>query len=378
MRTQAAIVRAAGAPFEIEEIELPELGSKDVLVRIAGVGICHTDLSSQAGKLGAPFPSIFGHEGSGVVEAVGSEVRKIAPGDHVVLGPASDGTCPCCQSGSPMYCEHGAELNFQTDPNGSTAALLKGGRAHLRYFGQSSFGHHALASERNAVKVRKDVPLALLGPLGCGIQTGAGTVMNGLRPQAGASLVVLGAGSVGLAAVLGAAVCGCALIIVVDRLESRLDFARTIGATHAINTSTAGDLTAAIGAILPRGADYIVDCAGVPQLIAESMRALGRLGTLGLVALPPAIDRKLELPWFSLLNAGQKAQGFAEGNSVPDIFIPQMIDLFRAGRFPFDKLIRTYPFAAINEAVADQLSGRAIKAVLVTDSAGVGSSQDNK
>jgi len=367
MNSIAAVVHAAGAPFNIEVIELPNLGPKDVLVRIVGVGICHTDISSRDGHLGAPFPSIFGHEGSGVVEAVGIDVAKVVPGDHVVLAPASDGTCPHCQSGAPMYCDTGPELNFQTNPHGSTAALANGGRAFLKYFGQSSFAHHALAGERNAVKVPKDVPLGILGPLGCGIQTGAGTVMNGLRPQAGSSLVVLGAGSVGLAALLGAVVCGCSTIIAVDRIEARLAFAWSIGATHTINTDLLPDLVAAIRSILPRGADYVVDCAGVAQLIGPVLGALAPLGTLGLVALPSAADRKLELPWFSVLNSGQRIQGFVEGNSVPDIFIPQMIALYRAGRFPFDKLIQTYPFAHINEAVQDQLSGRTIKAVLSTE-----------
>jgi len=146
-----------------------------------------------------------------------------------------------------------------------------------------------------------------------------------------------------------------------------LAFARSIGATHTINTDLLPDLVAAIRSILPRGADYVVDCAGVAQLIGAVLGALAPLGTLGLVALPSSVDRKLELPWFSVLNSGQRIQGFVEGNSVPDIFIPQMIALYRAGRFPFDRLSQTYPFAHINEAVQDQLSGRTIKAVLSTD-----------
>src|SRR6267154_2673500 len=136
MNSIAAVVYAAGAPFSIEEIDLPDPGPRDVLVRIVGVGICHTDISSRDGHLGAPFPSIFGHEGAGVVEGVGGNVTKVAPGDHVVLVPASDGSCHHCQCGAPMYCESALELNFQTDPKRSTARLADGGLAYLRYFGQ--------------------------------------------------------------------------------------------------------------------------------------------------------------------------------------------------------------------------------------------------
>jgi aryl-alcohol dehydrogenase len=263
-----------------------------------------------------------------------------------------------------MYCEQFNALNLQTDPAGRSAKLLTGGNARLKYFGQSSFAHHALASERNAIKIAKDVPLGILGPLGCGIQTGAGTVMNGMRPRPGSSIAILGTGAVGLAALLAARVCECETIIVVDRVESRLKLAQALGATHLINTVAAADLRKAMRDILPRGADYIVDCAGVPSLIGAALGGLGPLGTLGLVAVPPSLGLELSVPWFSLVNGGQRIQGFVEGNSVPEVYIPQLVELYRTGRFPFDKLIKTYPFERINEAVNDQETGQTIKAVL--------------
>jgi aryl-alcohol dehydrogenase len=355
MKTFAAVSRTARSPFEVVEVDLPPLEPEDVLVRVVGVGLCHTDLASRDGLIGAPFPAIFGHEGSGIVEQIGSSVTKVAVGDHVVLAPDSDGTYPQCQRGHPMYCDSFNELNFQTDPAASTALLADGARASLRYFGQSSFGHHAIAHQRNTIRVNRSVPIELLGPLGCGIQTGAGTVMNGLKPAAGTSLVVLGVGAVGLAAVLGAVVCGCSTVIAVDIHQSRLAMALDMGATHAIDTSNGNNAAVAIKAILPAGADYIVDAAGVPSLIVEALGALARLGTLGLVAVPP---------WFPIILAGQSVQGFVEGNSIPDLFIPQMVALYKQGRFPFDKMLRSYPFDQINTAVADQLSGATIKAVL--------------
>jgi aryl-alcohol dehydrogenase len=366
MKCPAAVVRAANAPFVIEPIDVPDPADDEVLVRIVGVGICHTDIASRDGLLGAPFPSVFGHEGAGVVERVGNCVTKLKPGDHVVLAPASDGRCEQCLSGAPMYCERFNELNFQAGPGRRSAPLTDGSHAFLSYFGQSSFAHLALAGERNAVKVRRDVPLKILGPLGCGIQTGAGTVMNGLKPPPGSSIVILGAGAVGLAAVLGAAVCGCSTVFAVDRVESRLDVAKCLGATHLVNTASEPDLAGAIRAVAPHGVNYILDSAGVPLLVGASVGALAVRGTLGLVAVPPSLERALELPWSELLARGQRVQGFVEGDSVPDVFIPRMIELYTQGLFPFDQLISFYRFEDINAAVEDERSGRTIKAVLET------------
>ncbi len=364
MKTKAAVSRAPKQDFVIEEVELPEPRPGQVLVRIVGVGLCHTDLASRDGLLVAPFPSIFGHEAAGIVEAVGAGVTKVAPGDAVVLAPMSDGDCFKCQTGEPMYCDHFSQLNFQTDPEGPVARLNDGATARLEFFGQSSFAEYALAHERNTIKVPDTDLLEVMGTLGCGIQTGAGTVMNGLKPEAGSTIVILGAGAVGLAALLGAVVCGCATIIIVDRIAAKLELAKSLGATHVVDTSSGSELAEAIRAILPRGADAVVDTAGVPALIAEAINGLANRGTLALVAVPPTPDRKLELPWLSMLLAGQKVQGFIEGDSIPDIFIPRMIELNRQGRFPFEKLITTYPFAQINQAVQDLHDGKVVKAVL--------------
>lgn len=364
MKSIAAVAHSIGSPFVLEEVELPDLQERDVLVRIVAVGICHTDLASRNGHLPAPFPAIFGHEGAGVVERVGAQVKRVTPGDHVVLAPDSDGTCEQCASGEPMYCERFRELNFQASPDGGTAKLADGRRVFVKYFGQSSFAHYSVASERSVVKVRKDVPLRLLGPLGCGIQTGAGTVMNGLRPQSGSTIAILGTGAVGLAAVLGAVVSGCATIVAIDRIDSRLELSKHLGATHVINTSHVPDVGAAIRAVTPRGVDCIVDAAGVDALTGLALHGLARRGVLALVATPPSPDKTLQVPWGDVLLRGQAVRGFIEGSSIPDIFIPRLIDLFMQGRFPFDKLVRIYPFDDINRAVDDQRNGLAIKPIL--------------
>jgi Zn-dependent alcohol dehydrogenase len=262
MKSTAAVAHSLKSPFVVEDVELPDLQPTDVLVRIVAVGVCHTDIASRDGQLPAPFPAIFGHEGAGVVERVGDQVRKVTPGDHVVLAPDSDGTCEQCASGAPTYCEHFLELNFQAGPNGRTVQLADGRRASIKYFGQSSFAHHAVASERSVVKVRKELPLKLLGPLGCSIQTGAVTVMNGLRPQPGSSIAVLGAGAVGMAAILGSRVSGCAKIIAVDRIDSRLEVGSQLGATHVINTTRAPDLGKAMRAVAPSRRQLHRGCSG--------------------------------------------------------------------------------------------------------------------
>lgn len=263
-----------------------------------------------------------------------------------------------------MYCEHFLDLNFQAGTNGRTARLADGRSAFIKYFGQSSFSHYAVAGERNVVKVGKDLPLKLLGPLGCGIQTGAGTVMNGLRPQPGSSIAILGIGSVGMAAILGSVVSGCATIIAVARNDSRLELASRLGATHVVNTTRTPDVGRAIRAIAGRGVDFIVDAAGADTLIGRALDGLARRGTLALVAAAPSAERKLELPWSRVLVQGQAVRGFVEGSSIPDVFIPRLIDLHAQGRFPFDKLVRFYPFDEINRAVEDQRNGVTIKPIL--------------
>jgi aryl-alcohol dehydrogenase len=333
MKTAAAVAHGLRTPFVVEDIELPDLQDTEVLIRIVAVGVCHTDLASLDGQLPAPFPAIFGHEGAGVVERVGDRVRKVIPGGHVVLAPDSDGTCEQCAAGAPTYCERFLELNFQAGTNGRTAALADGRRASIKYFGQSSFAHHAVVSERSVVTVRKDLPLKLLGPPGCGIQTGAGTVMNGLRPQRGSSMAIRRAGAVGLAAILGAVVSGCAKIIAVDRNDTKLELAKRLGATDTINTKQVPDLGSSIRSVVPRGVNFLVDAAGVDALIGTALTSLAKRGTLGLVAVPPSAEKKVDVPWASVLLQGQTVRGFMEGNSIPDIFIPQMLDLYAQGRF---------------------------------------------
>ncbi len=233
MKIKAAVVHEKSAPFAIEELDLDDPRDDEVLVRMKGCGVCHTDLVAQAGFMPIPLPAVFGHEGSGVVEKVGSRVTKVKPGDHVVMSFRSCGVCSSCMKGLPANCLDFFKLNFAGLRADGSPTMKKGGETiHASFFSQSSFASYALASERNVVKVRNDVPLELLGPMGCGIQTGAGGVINSLKARPGSSIAVFGAGSVGLSAIMAAAASGLTTVIAVDVKGERLDLALKMGATH--------------------------------------------------------------------------------------------------------------------------------------------------
>ena len=361
---KAAVVRDRSGPFYLEEIELDEPRENEVLVRIMGTGLCHTDLAVRDQHLPMPLPAVLGHEGAGVVEKTGSAVTKVVPGDHVVLSFASCGICDNCQKGLPGYCPELYMLNFsgrRTDGS-SPCCARDGGKLSGLFFGQSSFGDYALATERNVVKIRKDVPIELMGPLGCGIQTGAGAVMNALKPEAGASIAIFGLGPVGMAAVLAARVVGCSTIIAIDINPTRLALAAELGATHVVNSKTT-DAVAQIRSITGEGAQHSLDCTGIPSVIRQAVESLRITGVCGILGVAP-LGTEIGLDLNSIL-FGRTVRGIVEGDSIPDIFIPRLVELWQQGRFPFDKLVRKYPLAEINEAVRASESGEVLKAILV-------------
>lgn len=361
-KARAAIVYAKGQPFTIEEVELDTPRDNEVQVRIVGAGICHTDLIVRDQYYPVPLPAVLGHEGCGVVEQVGARVTKVQPGDHVVLTYLSCGACMNCQRGRPVYCLNLFPLNFGgARADGSATLHCRGNVIHGAFFGQSSFGTYALATERNVVKVRKDVPLEILGPLGCGVQTGAGAVMNALRPEVGSSLVVFGSGSVGLSAIMAARVIGCTVIIAVDVKPARLALARELGATHTVNVGET-DAIEEIRRITGGGAMYSLELTGSPQVLRQAVDVLIPTGVCGVIGAPP-MGTEVSLDINTIL-LGRTVRGIIEGDSVPDIFIPQLIDLYSQGRFPFDRLLTSYPFDQINQAAADSEHGETIKPIL--------------
>ena len=336
-----------------------------MLVEIRACGICHTDVGVQNYEQGLPLPQVLGHEGAGIVRAIGEGVGNVDIGDHVVLSYASCGHCGNCTDDHPQYCSDFMLLNYAgLLSDGRVPMQAAGGAVYGGFFGQSSFATHAIAYARNTVKIPPDLDFALAAPFGCGMQTGAGTVYNSLAPRAGQSLAVFGTGSVGLAALMAAVDSGCSPVIAVDINQERIDLALQLGASHGI-LSDPSRLAADLRAILPTGVDFIVDTTGIAAIIRAGTEALASRGQLAVLAVtPPGTEVSINP---NLLLGGKSIRGAVEGDADPQVFIPELIERHRAGRFPHDRLVTTYPFSAINEAVADMRAGRVIKPVLVMD-----------
>jgi aryl-alcohol dehydrogenase len=360
MRFAAAVLRSYEGPYKIEEVCLKAGPSEgEVLVRIAGCGLCRTDLAVRRSAGRSPLPAVLGHEGSGVVVETGGPDTRLNVGDHVVLSFDSCGHCRSCLGGAPAYCDSFASLNLfgGRKQNAERFTDAVGGELAPRWFSQSSFAEYAVVPARNAVRVDPSLPVELLGPLGCGLLTGAGAVLIAFGVRPGDTLAVFGAGAVGLAAVMAATAAG-AVTVAVDQHAERLALAERFG---AIPLHVSADLPHRIRQLTDGGAQYALDTTASPQLINDALTALRPRGHLGLVARlhttlplePGALDR------------GRRISHICEGDAVPGLLIPRLIELWQAGRFPFDQLIRTYPLDDINEAERDFDAGRVVKPVLI-------------
>ena len=350
---RAAVLRKKGGPLKIETLSMEGPQDTEVLVRTVASGVCHTDISMAHHWETADGPLVLGHEGAGIVELIGKKVKAIRPGDHVVLSYQSCGTCRQCKNGRPTKCRRFYELNFGFQRlDGSNALEPSGVRGH--FFGQSSFSSYILATERNIVKVSKKLPLKILAPLGCGIQTGAGTVMNTLHVQRGASVAIFGTGAVGLAAVMAARISGANPIIGVDITPSRLKLALELGATHVID-SRRTDVASSINSIITGGVDYVLEITGNPRMLQFAIEVIKKRGTAAFFTGDGVPD---------FVPKGRKAVAIIEGDSVPQLFIPKLIKLYQSGKFPFDRLVKFYDFKDINRAMKDSKNGKTIKPVL--------------
>jgi aryl-alcohol dehydrogenase len=361
---RAVVLRSYDAPFQIEEIELGPLRSNEIRVRVVAAGLCHTDLLPRQ-KVVADhmLPLILGHEGAGVVEEVGSDVSSIAIGDHVLMSFDSCGDCLLCLEGKPAYCSQFRTLNLSARRgDGTTSALDREGRVvNNRWFAQSSLATHAIATERNSVVIDKSLPLDVLAPLGCGLQTGAGAVLNEMEVRPGQSIVVFGVGAVGLAAIMAAKIAGATDIVAVDLHQSRLDLAQELGATRVLRGDQE-DLRQALPDGGP-GLDFMLDTTALPEIIRSgisSLRAGGRAVLVG------AGTRELSIHPSEL--TGVNIGYVLEGSASPQRFLPILIEHWRAGRFQIEKLTRSYALAEINDAEADMNAGRTIKPILIPPS----------
>ncbi|MGA6206667.1 NAD(P)-dependent alcohol dehydrogenase [Nocardia testacea] len=361
MRTTAVLSRDPAAPFSVEPVDLDEPRDDEILVRILASGICHTDLVNRV--LGKPDrPVLLGHEGAGIVESVGSAVTSVAPGDHVVLTFRHCGACPNCAAGRPAYCRNSTALNhFGRRADRTPRVTVAGRPVRDGFFGQSSFAGYALATADNTIVVDPAADPAVAASFGCGFQTGAGAVLNALRPEPGAWLAIYGAGAVGSAALLAARTLPGVRTIVVETAAPRRGLAGQLGADEVLDPA-GGDTVAAIGEITGGGATHALDTTGSPKVLADAFAALGTGATVvavGLGAGIPQIDVR------DLVLSGKTIRGCLEGDAEPATFIPHLLDLHTRGLLPVDRLVTRFPCTEIDRALAAQQAGEVIKPVLI-------------
>jgi aryl-alcohol dehydrogenase len=365
MQVTAAVLEEHHKPLAVQELELDGPLEGEVLVRIVASGVCHTDAVAQEGGFPFPTPGVLGHEGSGIVEAVGPGVTKVSEGDKVIIGWPWCGECRNCQAGRQRYCLQIGPLVLAGIRLATGASALKrpSGQVHSHFFGQSSFSTYSITSERQLVKVADDAPIELLGPLACGLATGAGAVFNALQPEAGSSIAVFGAGAVGLAAIMAAALRGCTKIVAVDILDHRLKLAEELGATHSINAKETANVVDAIKEITDgAGADNALECTGNLDVIRQSCDCLAMPGTTGLIGAAPAgaeytMDHMTTL-W------GRTIRGILGGEGQSEVLLPTLVDLHKQGKFPFDRLVQFFELSEVNDAMEASARGDVLKPVL--------------
>ena len=363
--TQAAVVSEANARFALRDVELSTPRSDEVIVEIEASGMCHADLSAQAGKLPFPLPAVLGHEGVGWIVEIGSAVHDVAVGDRVVISFSWCGHCQACLRAAPVYCRDWGLLNMASGSraDGSATLSCSEGGVHGHFFGQSSFSRFVITTARATVKVPDDLPAAILAPLGCGIQTGVSAATTVLQPAPGARVAVFGVGAVGMSALMGLGLTGVAQIIAVDIHPARLALARELGATDTIDAS-AGDVAGQVRQLTGgEGLDGAIETSGNIGVLSTAIGALGAAGTCVVVGVPKPGDT-VPVDVVDLVARGLRIVGTNQGDANPRTFIPHLVALYRAGRLPIDKLVTNFPFAEINEAAAASLNGSAIKAVL--------------
>lgn len=370
MKIEAAVVFEKGQPFQIEELELDAPKFDEVLVKVTACGVCHTDEVARQQIIPVPLPAVFGHEGCGIIEEVGPGITNFKKGDRVGFSYGYCGTCEACRSGQPYGCEVNRKLNFFGTQFDGTKRLHYNGKDVSSFFGQGAFATYAVVHTNNLISVPDDVDLNMVGPMGCGIQTGAGAVLNYLKPDPASSIVVTGIGAVGLSAIMAAKIAGCTTIIAVggsskskssDIIDAKLEMAKEFGATHTINSTRVESVVDEVKKITRIGANYAIDCTGNGTCVRQSLNCTRSLGTCVVLGATQDLTINVEN---ELMGSGKKLVGIVEGCSIPQIFIPELLEYYKKGLFPFDKLITYYNFKDINKAFENVNKGKVVKAIL--------------
>jgi Zn-dependent alcohol dehydrogenase len=362
---RAAVLEAQGQPLVLrDDIAIEEPKAGQVRVRVSHCGICHSDLSTVDGVFPSPLPIVLGHEASGVVDAVGVGVTRLAPGDPVVLTPCPPcGSCYWCLRGEPGVCEGTLGIMTHTFADGTTG-LSRNGETIYRGLNVGGFGEYVVTGENGAVKIPADVPLEIACVIGCAVQTGVGAVLNTAKVEEGASVLVQGLGGIGLSAVQGARIAGASRIIVSDPVATRRDAAKSLGATDFIDPA-AGDVATLAREIAPVGVDYAFECAGRAALVESGIAAARNGGTIVCVGAPPIDEGITIAPAAAFTVSEKKLMGCTLGSSNSLREIPRLIALWQAGRLDLEALITARrPLAEINEAMTSLREAQGVRTVL--------------
>ncbi|MER7759623.1 Zn-dependent alcohol dehydrogenase [Streptomyces sp. NPDC097619] len=340
----------------VDDLEIRDPGPGEVLVAVKAAGLCHSDLSVIDGTIPFPVPVVLGHEGAGIVEAVGTGVTHVAPGDHVALSTlANCGACADCDRGRPTMCRKAIGMPGQP--------FSRAGRPLFQFASDSAFAERTLVKAVQAVKIPEDVPLTSAALIGCGVLTGVGAVLNRARVDQGDSVLVIGTGGIGLNVLQGARLAGAGPIVAVDANPAKEETARLFGATHFVDASSVEDTSAAVREVLPTGADHAFECVGNVKLIRQAVDLLDRHGQAVLLGVPGF--REEAAFQVSSMYLDKSILGCRYGSSRPQRDIARYAELYRSGRLLLDELVtRTYPVEKFAEAAEDAHAGRVARGVL--------------
>ncbi len=360
---KAALMRSVGEPLSIESVTLDEPGPREVLIRVAASGVCHSDLVFLDGSYPLSTPAVLGHESAGVVVAVGDGVSYVEPGDHVVTAlTAFCGSCAYCVEGSTHLCIGKEET--RRDP-GARSRISQDGVSVHQFLDLSSFAEQMLVHETTLVKVSPEVPLDRAALLGCGVATGLGSVFNTAEVRDGQTVVVIGCGGVGLAAVQGARIAGAEIIIAVDVVAEKLELAASLGATHVVEWQEGSTVTAVLELTGGHGAHHVIEAIGTPATAESGFAMLRRGGTLTIVGLIPG--ETLSIPTDALFYE-RRIQGSVMGSNEPRRDVPRYVDMYMSGQLNLDEMVtRRLPLDSLNEAFDDMRTGRTVRSVVVFD-----------
>jgi len=362
---RAAVLYETGQPLRVEEVELGAPRAGEVRVRVAAAGICHSDYHFMRGDLVGNLPAVLGHEGAGIVEEVGPGVTSVSQGDHVVLlWRTSCGRCEYCSRGRPALCpETSAVRNSGRMPDG-TSRLSRGGQEIRHFLGVSCFAEQTVCEERALLRVPEDVPLPVAAVAGCAVMTGVGAVVNTARVEPGSTVLVVGAGGVGLCAVMGAVLAGAARIVAADMNPAKLELATAFGATDVVDASR-DDVVAAVRELTGGGVDYAFEVIGLPATVGQAVQALRIGGTAVAIGMAPA-GAAVQVDLLDLVRQEKTLKGSVYGSTRPHLDFPRLFDLHRRGRLPLDRLLtREWPLHQINEAYDALIAGTVARSVVV-------------